>query len=77
MSIPYVLKNFGKSLIAVLAGNFLYFVILTPRLPVAARHVPFKLDLGLLVDTWLCLAVYGLVELGCYLRHGRNRRAVR
>jgi len=62
-----------KSLIAVVTGNALYFLVLMPRLPEAARHTPFKADLGLLVDTWVCLVMYGLVELACYLRH-RNHR---
>jgi hypothetical protein len=57
----------------VLVGNALYFLVLVRRIPAAARHQPFKLDLGLLVDTWVCLVVYGLVELLCYLRH-RNHR---
>ena len=52
-----------RSAIAVLAGNFLYFRILFPFLPPAGRHVPFRFDLGLLVDAWVCLVLYGLLEL--------------
>ena len=37
-------------LVAVLGGNFLYFVVLFPYLPPAARHRPSQLDWGLLVD---------------------------
>ena len=56
-----------KYLLAILLGNGLYFA-LNPYLPPAAKHHPFKLDLGTLVDFWLCLVVYGLLELGAFLR---------
>ncbi len=63
-----MLRNFIKSLIAVLAGNGVYFLWLMPHLPPAARHREFDFDLGLLVDLWLCLVAYGLIELVLYLR---------
>jgi len=54
-----------RALAAVLAGNALYFLLLTPELPAWARHQPFTLDAGLLVDFLVCLAVYlGLGALG-------------
>ncbi len=56
-------RNFAKSLIAVLAGNAIYFLLLMPVLPAAARHGRDRLDLGLLIDFWICLAVYGVVEI--------------
>ena len=52
-----------KQLIAVVAGNLLYFFVLMPRLPPAGRHQPDRLDLGLIVDFWLCVVIYGLIEL--------------
>jgi hypothetical protein len=55
-------KSFVDTLIAVLAGNAAYFLRL-PHLPEAARHVPFKTDLGLLVGGWFCLVAFGLVKL--------------
>jgi hypothetical protein len=61
-----------KYLVAILVGNGLYFA-LNPYLPEAARHHPFKLDLGTLVDFWLCVVVYGLLELGTFLRQRSNR----
>jgi hypothetical protein len=61
-----------KYLFAILLGNGLYFA-LNPYLPEATRHHPFKLDLGTLVDFWLCLVVYGLLELGTFL-HRRSDR---
>lgn len=60
-----------KYLIAILLGNGLYFA-LNPYLPQAAKHHPFKLDVGTLVDFWLCLGVYGLLELGAFLRKRRQ-----
>ncbi len=53
--------NFIHALIAVLAGNAMYFLFL-PYLPVRARHVPFHMDLGMVVDLWFCLAVLGIVK---------------
>jgi len=61
-----------KYLIAILLGNGLYFA-LNPHLPEAVRHHPYKLDLGTLVDFWLCVAVFGLLELGAFL-HQQGRR---
>jgi hypothetical protein len=67
---PVTVKWF-KYLLAILLGNGLYFA-LNPYLPPAAKHHPFKLDLGTLVDFWLCLVVYGLLELGAFL-HKRDQ----
>ncbi len=53
--------NFWRSLIAVLIGNAIYFLLVAPHLPERARHHYFALDLGLVVDFWICLVVYGLV----------------
>jgi uncharacterized membrane protein YraQ (UPF0718 family) len=53
--------NFVQSLIAVLAGNAVYFLLM-PHLPLAARHVPQHLDLGVAVDFWFCLVVLGIVK---------------
>jgi hypothetical protein len=54
--------NFLEALIAVLAGNAAYY-LLTPFLPPAARHLLFRLDLGLVVDFWFCLVAFGLVKM--------------
>ena len=56
-------RKHWKTLVAVLGGNFLYYVILFPLLPPEARHRPSRLDWGLLVDFWICLALYGLLSL--------------
>jgi hypothetical protein len=34
-----------------------------PHLPAAARHQPFRLDRGLLVDFWVCLLVFAVLRL--------------
>jgi hypothetical protein len=62
-----------KALLAVLLGNAAYHFLL-PSLPEPMRHEPFKIDLGILVNLWFCLFVYGLVELGLYFRRRRRRR---
>jgi hypothetical protein len=49
--------NFVQSLAAVLAGNAAYFLLM-PFLPLSARHVPFRADLGLAVDGCCCLVAY-------------------
>jgi len=52
-----------KQLAAVMIGSLLYFFVLMPHLPAAARHTPYQLDWGLLVNLWVCLVIYGLLEL--------------
>ena len=67
--LPRLLKQFA----AVLLGSLLYFFVLMPHLPPAARHKPYRLDWGLLVDAWICLAIYGLIDLALRLRRKSNR----
>ena len=54
-------SNFLHALLAVLVGNVAYF-LLEKHLPVSARHVSFKTDLGTLVDFWFCLMVFGVIK---------------
>ncbi len=63
-----------KQTIAVVAGNLLYFFVLMPHLPPSGRHRPDRLDLGLIVDFWVCVVVYGVIEL---FDRKRRRRDVR
>jgi hypothetical protein len=58
-----------RALAAVLAGNALYLLLLAPHLPEWARHRPFALDPGLLVDFAICLVIY--LGLGLLGRSGR------
>lgn len=53
--------NFVHALVAVLAGNAAYF-LLVRYLPPRARHVPFQMDLGIVVDFWFCLVAFGIVK---------------
>lgn len=52
-----------KQAIAVVAGNLIYLFLLMPHLPPAGQHRPDRFDLGLLVDFWVCVVLYGVIEL--------------
>jgi hypothetical protein len=56
-----VLVNFLQALLAIIVGNVAYFLV-APHLPPAARHHPFHVDLGSVVDFWFCLVAYGLIR---------------
>ena len=55
------LKKFLDALVAVLAGNAIYFLLM-PYLPAVARHALFKEDWGLLVDFSICTAIFAAVK---------------
>lgn len=61
VSKPSVIVNLVQALLAIILGNVVYFVLL-PSLPAAARHHPFKIDLGMVIDFWFCLVAYGLIR---------------
>jgi hypothetical protein len=65
-------KRWIKYLIAIVIGNFIYFSV-ESRFPPAAQHRPYHADIGLFVDLWFCVAVYGLIELGRFLTQRRRR----
>jgi len=44
-----------------------------PYMPLRARHVTFRFDFGLVVDFWICLVVYGLLELFKRWRQSRSK----
>lgn len=56
-----VLVNLLQAFLAIVLGNVVYFV-LAPSFPPAARHRPFRIDLGMLIDFWFCLVAYGLIR---------------
>ncbi|HSY12871.1 MAG TPA: hypothetical protein VK976_11835 [Verrucomicrobiae bacterium] len=58
-----MLRRLLKQTIAVVVGNLLYFFVIMPHLPAAGQHRPDRLDLGLIVDFWICVVLYGVVEL--------------
>ena len=66
------MTNFVQALIAVLAGNAIYFILI-PYLPLGARHVPRHIDAGLAVDFWLCLVVFGILKTVTGRRRGESR----
>ncbi|MDR3677755.1 MAG: hypothetical protein P4N24_19900 [Acidobacteriota bacterium] len=55
---------------SILVGNALYFA-LSPHLPPAAQHHTWAVDLGTIVDFWICLVIYGLLELIAFFRHDK------
>ena len=59
---------------AVIAGCLVYFFVLMSHLPLAAQHQPFRLDWGLLVIVWICLVLYGAIELAVRFWNTRHRR---
>jgi energy-converting hydrogenase Eha subunit A len=61
VSKPTVPVNFLQALLAIIVGNVAYFALL-PSLPPVARHRPFRLDLGTLVDFFFCVVAYGLIR---------------
>ena len=61
VSKPSVLINFLQALLAIILGNVVYFALI-PQLPPVARHRPFHMDLGLILDFWFCLVAYGLIR---------------
>ena len=61
MSKPTVRMNFLQALLGIILGNVIYF-LLVPSLPPIARHRPFQIDLGMVVDFWFCLVAYGLIR---------------
>jgi len=65
-------RNFFISLAAVVLGNLIYFLIM-PYLPPAAQHRSYRLlpDLGLLIDFWICLVLYGVIALLFRPQQGR------
>jgi hypothetical protein len=56
------LRAWAKAMLPVLLGNLAYFSVM-PRLPASLRHVPFRLDLGLLVDCCVCTIAFILVNV--------------
>ena len=65
-------RRWVEYLIAILAGNGIYFAVLHPALPPALQHKPFGFDLGLLIDFTCCVLVYGAIRLGT--RHAHRAR---
>jgi hypothetical protein len=56
-----IMENFVDALMAVLAGNAIYFLLM-PHLPRAMRHSLFKEDWGLLLDFVICTVIFAAVK---------------
>jgi hypothetical protein len=56
-----MIHDWMKMLLAVLAGNLLYFLV-APMLPDGLAHGVDKLDAGLLVDFGICAGIYLLLR---------------
>jgi hypothetical protein len=55
------LGNFLDALLAVLAGNAIYYLSM-PHLPPVARHRLFREDFGLVVDFAICLGIFAALK---------------
>jgi hypothetical protein len=53
--------NLLQALLAIILGNLAYFLLI-PSFPPVARHLPFRMDLGMVIDFWFCLVAYGLIR---------------
>lgn len=63
-------RRWIEYLVAVLAGNAIYFAVLFRSLPPSLRHEPLRVDAGLLLDFLCCVLVYAAIRLGS--RHARR-----
>jgi len=70
MAVSKSVINFLHALVAVIVGNAAYFFVMR-YLPPRAHHVPFRIDLGLVVDFWFCLVVFGVIKTAA----GRKRKS--
>jgi hypothetical protein len=55
------MQNFLDALLAVLAGNAIYYLLM-PHLPQVARHRLFQEDWGLLMDFAICTVIFVAVK---------------
>lgn len=62
MATNRAVRNFLDALVAVLAGNAIYFLLM-PHLPLTMWHSLFKEDWGLVVDFAVCAVVFVAVKL--------------
>lgn len=63
-------RRWIEYLVAILAGNGIYFAVLHPALPPSLRHEPYRIDAGLLIDFACCVLVYAAIRMGA--RHARK-----
>jgi hypothetical protein len=56
------IRNFLDAVLAVLAGNAIYFLLM-PHLPLVVRHSLFREDWGLLMDFSICATIFAGMKL--------------
>ena len=56
-------RRWIEYLIAILIGNAIYYLSLSPHLPEVLQHRGTQMDWGVPVDFAVCVAVYGLIRL--------------
>jgi hypothetical protein len=54
-------RNFWQPLIAILAGNAIYFALYR-YLPARGQHHIYRIDWGLAVDFWISVICYFLIR---------------
>jgi len=57
-------RRWIEYLAAILLGNAIYYMSLSPHLPARLQHELFKIDPGMLIDFAVCVGVYWLIRLG-------------
>lgn len=68
----FLLSRFLQPFIAVVVGNAIYFLAIDSRLPPNLRHKLYKLDMGVAIDFWVCVCVWGILEM--ILRRRRKKQ---
>jgi hypothetical protein len=58
-----IFSGLGETFLAVLLGNIIYFLCVSPFLPERFQHELFRLDGGLVLDFLICAAVFGVIQL--------------
>jgi hypothetical protein len=58
-----MLRRWLEYLVAILAGNAIYYFALVPHLSETWQHQLFRIDPGLMADFLVCLGVYSLTRL--------------
>jgi hypothetical protein len=53
-------RRFWLALAAVIIGNSIYLAV-QRFLPANAQHAAFRIDLGLVLDFWICVVIYNLL----------------
>ncbi|MDD5543771.1 MAG: hypothetical protein PHX83_11410 [Acidobacteriia bacterium] len=67
-----LIGKFTKIFVAVIGGNALYYIF-EDNLPAVFRHRIFALDWGLLLDLWICILCWLLLDFSSKLIQRRRR----